>query len=404
MSDLAEPEGEQKRVRRSSAACTPVAELERLAADPAVLVRAALAINPAAPARANAALARDPDPRVRSLLARKLAALVPALTAEEQGQLERQTFDTLSLLVADTAEEVRGAIAEVVKAMPAAPHRLILRLARDTAIAVSEPVLRLSPILTDADLMALLRTPPCPEAATAIARRPALCAPVADAIAAGTDHAAIRVLLANPSAQLREAALDGLIARAADHADWHEPLVRRPVLPPRAARALAAIVATQLLDELVHRADLDVAVTVELRARLHERIARQGGLALNQDEAATAAAQNEAHRIARAGRLTEATVAGVLQQGEFRLAGALLALAAALPITAVDRAVGLRNAKALSALAWKAGFSMALAARLQADLARLGPTERLAPGPRGAFPLTIEEMRWQLDMLRVPAG
>ena len=398
MSDLAEPPAEALRVRRSSSRVTAPDELERLAADPAVLVRAALAINPAAPPAAHARLAQDPDPRVRALLARKLAALAPALTEAEQGLLQRQTWETLSLLVEDTAEQVRAAIAEVVRAMPEAPRRLILRLARDTAIAVSEPVLRLSPILTEADLMALLRTPPCPEAATAIARRPGLAAPVADAIAAGGDDAASRALLANPSAQLREAALDGLIARAAAHETWHAPLVRRPLLPPRAARALAGIVATQLLDELAHRADLDATLAAELRARLNERIAvdAPGGHAA----AAAAAAEEEAHRIARAGRLTEASISGALKQGEPRLAAALLAMAAALPLTAIDSAVRLRNAKALTALAWKAGFSMSLAARLQTDLARLGPAEVLAPGPRGAFPLTAEEMRWQLDLLR----
>ncbi|MGC8477973.1 MAG: DUF2336 domain-containing protein [Acetobacteraceae bacterium] len=398
MSDLAEPPGEALRVRRSSSRATAPEELERLAADPAVLVRAALAINPAAPPAAHARLAQDPDPRVRTLLARKLAALAPALSEDEQGRLQRQTWATLSLLVEDTAEQVRAAIAEVVRAMPDAPRRLILRLARDTAIAVSEPVLRLSPILTEADLMALLQTPPCPAAAAAIARRPGLAASLADAIAGSEDDAAIRALLANPSAQLREAALDGLIARAADHVAWHAPLVRRPALPPRAARALAGIVATQLLDELAHRADLDAALAAELRARLAERIAADpaGGPAA----AATAAAEAEARRVARAGRLTEASIVGALKQGEPRLAAALLAMAAALPLTAIDRAVSLRNAKALTALVWKAGFSMALAARLQADLARLGPAECLAPSPRGAFPLTAEEMRWQLELLR----
>ena len=404
MSDLAEPvaepAGEAARVRRGSAFCTPPDELERLAADPVVLVRAALALNPAAPPAANRALARDPDERVRALLARKLAALAPALSEEEQGRLQRQTYDTLSLLVEDTAEQVRAAIAEAVKSMPDAPRKLILRLARDTAIAVSEPVLRLSPILTEADLMALLENPPTPGAACAIARRPAMTEAVADVIAAGTDHAAIRALLANPSAQLREAALDGLIARAAEHVEWHAPLVRRPTLPPRSARALAGIVATQLLDELAHRGDLDAALTRDLRARLEARIAAEGGLGAPQAAAATETALAEAHRVARAGRLTEATVLDAMRQGEMRLASALLSLAAAMPIAAVDHAIALRNAKALVAIAWKAGFSMTLAARLQADLARLGPAETLAAGPRGGFPLTIEEMRWQLEMLR----
>ena len=50
--------------------------LVELADDPSVTVRAALALNTAAPAQANDVLARDRDERVRILLARKLAALV----------------------------------------------------------------------------------------------------------------------------------------------------------------------------------------------------------------------------------------------------------------------------------------------------------------------------------------
>ncbi|MGH7044431.1 MAG: DUF2336 domain-containing protein [Acetobacteraceae bacterium] len=391
---------EAARVRRGSARLTPAGELDQLAADPAVLVRAALALNPATPAAANRRLARDPDERVRALLARKLAALAPALSAEDQGRLQSQTYDTLAMLVEDTAEQVRAAITDVVKALPTAPRTLILRLAQDTAVAVCEPVLRLSPLLTEADLLALLQASPSPATAQAIARRPALNERIADAIAASTDADAIRALLANPSAQIREAALDALIARAAAHTDWHAPLVRRPRLPPRAARALAAIVATQLLAELAQRADLTADLTAELGRRLEQRLHETTAVRALAADTPAAAALEEAHRIARAGRLTEAALIAALQHGEAQLAIALLSLAAEMPVAAVERAVTLRNAKALVSLVWKAGFSMAAAARLQSSLARLGPADLLAPGAGTRFPLAMEEMRWQLEMLR----
>ena len=57
---------------------------------------------------------------------------------------------------------MRVVIADCVKAMPDAPRELILQLAHDTALAVCDPVVRLSPLLTDADLLALLATPPHP--------------------------------------------------------------------------------------------------------------------------------------------------------------------------------------------------------------------------------------------------
>jgi hypothetical protein len=146
-----EPSSESRRVRLGVSTATEPDVLRNLADDPSVTVRAALALNPAAPTRVNDALAGDPDDRVRALLARRLATLAPSLSAADQTQLQRETWDTLARLVADEAVRVRATIADAVKDMPAAPRELILRLAHDTEISVSEPVIRLSPLLTTED-------------------------------------------------------------------------------------------------------------------------------------------------------------------------------------------------------------------------------------------------------------
>ncbi len=108
----------------------------------------------------------------------------------------------------------------------------------------------------------------------------------------------------------------------------------------------------------------------------------------------------EAAKIAREGRLDEDAVVAALQAGDGRLAAALLATAAAVPVSVVDRVVFLRSDKGLVSLVWKAGFSMRLAAPLQVGLAHLAPDATLVPAPDGGFPLAVEEMRWQLDFMR----
>ena len=230
---------------------------------------------PRGPATGERALARDPDERVRLLLARKLAALAPSLSATDQAQLHRETWDILSGLVADEAVRVRATIAEAVKDMPDAPRELILRLARDTAMTVSEPVIRFSPLLTTEDLLALLADAP------AAWRHPRGCPPRADrGCGVRCDRRdggrpAIRALLANPSAQIREATLDALVARAAQTRTGTTPLVRRPALPPRAARMLSEIVATHLLEVLATRADLAPSLAEDLRRRIAIRLTLQ---------------------------------------------------------------------------------------------------------------------------------
>jgi uncharacterized protein (DUF2336 family) len=390
---------EAARVRLGAGAGTKADVLIELADDPSVTVRAALALNTAAPAKVNDDLASDRDERVRILLARKLAALAPGLSAVDQARLYQETWHTLEALVADEAVRVRAVIADAIKELPNAPRELIHQLARDSDASVCDPVIRLSPLLTTEDLLALVAMAPAAGTVLAVARRANLEPAVSDAIAATADVAAIGALLANPSAQIREATLDALVARSVDHPDWHEPLVRRPSLPPRAARMLSEIVATHLLAQLATRADLASALAEELRRRIAARLALSALEPLAPLETTSEEALAQAHALATRGELVEECLLAAARRGEVRYATALLAVAARTPVSVVDRASSLRSAKGLVSLVWKAGFTMQVAVALQTLLARLAPDAVLIAGPAGSFPLAVEEMRWQLEFL-----
>lgn len=385
------------RVRLGASSSAPPELLQQLATDDAVTVRAALAMNPATPPHVNETLACDNDERVRILLARKLAGLAPSLSSDAQARLQVQAQETLKTLVADEAVRVRAAIADVVKEMPDAPRALILRLAHDPAVMVCEPVIRLSPLLTNEDLLALLAGSPPPGTVRAVSRRYGIDAAVSDAIAASADSVAIEALLSNASAQIREATLDALIAGAVEHAEWHEPLVRRPTLSARSARALSDIVATHLLEVLAARSDLEPALAEMLRNKLAGLLAQPEPAPPSEDD--THAALGKARALAGKGALNEKLLLQVAQRGDARLVSAMLAVAAGLPISVVDRAATLRSAKGLVSLTWKAGFTMKCANALQTTLAHLAPDAMLQAGPGGTFPLAVEEMRWQIEFL-----
>jgi hypothetical protein len=61
--------------------------------------------------------------------------------------------------------------------------------------------------------------------------------------------------------------------------------------------------------------------------------------------------------------------------------------------------VTLRSAKGVVSLVWRAGFSMRAAEPLQALLGRVPPWSVLHATPDGGFPLTTNEMRWQIEFL-----
>jgi uncharacterized protein (DUF2336 family) len=360
-----------------------------------VTVRASVALNAAAPPGADHRLAADADERVRLLLAQKVLTALPDMPQADQERLGEQTVETLFLLVQDEAVRIRIMVAEMMASLPGMPRGLILALAHDTAIPVSEPVLRLSPLLTASDLLALLHDPPHGAVHCAIAGRRNLPSVAAAVIAASPDSEAIRVLLANPSAAIRESTLDALIARAGDQPSWHEPLVRRPTLPPRAARALSEILTSQWLQVLTERADLPPALQSDLKQLLWARMAGE----LPQDSTiGDDAMMQAALRMESLGTLDEASLLDAVQAGDVRRVTAMLAVAAGVTLDIVDRAAATRSAKALVSLVWRAGFSMQIAVPVQSLLGRVAPTSLLTESTPG-FPLGVAEMDWQIDLL-----
>ena len=389
------------RVKLGASTFTPAHVLTALASDSEVTVRAAVAMNPACPPHVDATMSRDPDDRVRALLARKLALLAPTLSRDAHSQACMQVLATLEGLATDATVRVRAALADCVKAMPDAPRSLVMQLAQDGAAPVSEPVIRLSPLLTDADLLAILASPPTPGAQASIASRAGLSAAMADAVAARADPPAVQALLANHTAAIQEATLDALIARAEPHVGWHAPLVARPALTPGAARALAGFVAGTLIDALAARPDMPPDLAAELRSKVAARMDNASPPRTPESEEAELLAS--LRRLDAAGALTEASLIEAARAGDPRRVAAILSVASGVPMDAVQRAGALRNARGLISLAWKAGFSMRAGTVAQAMLGQLGPGAATPPGAGGVFPLSVDEMTWQLELLALPA-
>jgi len=216
---------------------------------------------------------------------------------------------------------------------------------------------------------------------------------VSDAIAASADTVAIRALLANSSAAIRESTLDALIDRATGQPTWHEPLVRRPTLPTHAARALSEIVTAHLLEVLGARIDLDPVLAAELRLRVAGRLASSAPL--DNDAALIKAA----YALKANKGLDEPAMLDALRAGELRRAAAMLAVAAGVGLTIVDHATRLRSAKAFVSLVWKARFSMQIAATIQANIGQISPAAILPADAGGGFPLSPDEMQWQMEFL-----
>jgi len=364
-------------------------------------VRRVIAANSAAPRHADLLLAADADHEVRVGLAEKIALLAPGLSYNEQDKIRRMTYEALEILARDQVTKVRQIIAETLKDVADAPAEVIRNLARDAELVVSAPILEYSPVLTTEDLLEIIANDPLHGALSAVSRRRDLGNAVSDAIIRTDNIEIIAELLGNKSAQIREETLDKLIDAAADIDPWHEPLVRRPQLPSGAAPRLARFVAENLLGTLMARQDLDSDVAEEVRNIVNRRLAESVD-DIGDDRVAENIPDDQldkAGKMKKAGTLSEDAINSALQSADFDFAAAALVQLSGLAPATVMKAVSDRNAKGIVAIAWKAGLPPWIVEQLQLRLCHI-PREDVLLTPEGAdYPLTEEEMNWQLEFM-----
>ncbi len=391
-------------VRRRLAARVDISAeiLYFLAEDPSPVVRREIASNTAAPPQADMLLIRDADEEVRQDLARKIAALAPELDAEGVDHMRQATTEALEKLARDQMTRVRQILSETLKDVAHAPPEVINRLARDVELAVAGPVLEFSPVLTDNDLLAIIESNPVNGSLSAISRRSSVAESVSTAIAQSDDEQAITELLSNSSAQIREETLDMLIDQAPEIEAWHEPLVRRPTLSEKAATRLAGFVADTLLKVLEVREDLDPETAIAVKQEVHRRI--EGGEPdddLNfglETELEEESPHDIALRRMAEGELTEDVVANAVKLEDRGTVIASLAAASEMPLEAVQKAFAMQSVKGIVALVWKAEFTMTLATEILKTTAKIPANRILSPDEDGGFPLSEDDLNWQIDL------
>ncbi len=374
-----------------------------LSADGAAEVRRAIASNDATPPHAYKVLAEDADDDVHCDLAYKIARLTPQLSSDARDRIRELTLEALDILARDEIVRVRRVLAETLKDVAQAPHDVVLRLARDTELEVAAPVLEFSPLLSDDDLLEIIASPSVAGALAAISRRVLVSEAVSDAIVHSEDWDAVASLLGNPSAQIREETLDQLVEGSRTVTDLQMPIVRRPRLPLRAARKLATFVADTVLTVLMRRADLDEEtaelVSQTVRKRMSERTAAEqetGGAASSPSVREPARIAEEVRRLEKEGKLDDGRIASELTGGNRVFVTEAIAVKSGLPAAVVERIAAARSAKAMTALAWKAGFSMRFAVKLQSRYANVPSGELLHPRDGFDYPMSEEDMTWQI--------
>ncbi|MFN6252210.1 MAG: DUF2336 domain-containing protein [Acetobacteraceae bacterium] len=253
-------------------ATTPHEVLAFLAKDEEPRVRASVIANSRAPFSVLQGLTEDENASVREALARRVADMLPSLTSSSHDRLANIVQPILMRLAADAAEQVRFIIADAAKHLSTVPRDAVLRLAMDTEIRVAEPVIRLSPLLNEDDLLALVASPPVTATLHAVARRTGIGEAVTDALIAQGDRLAIGLMLENASAKIRAASMEDVLNRARFNPEWFPSLMARPALTADTSIRLASVVVDTLLRPLMQRQDVDPALLFRIRQCVADRL------------------------------------------------------------------------------------------------------------------------------------
>jgi uncharacterized protein (DUF2336 family) len=308
-------------------------------------------------------LLAQPLPEVRAELAEKLGSELDneALSLAELGIAQ----DIIRILASDIEEVVRANLAHSLRHSPRLPHDVAMALANDID-RVAMPVLSDSPVLTPADLIAVVREQSAAKQ-KAIAGRRDLPEEVSDALISEGHPTAVSALMRNASAEISERGFGVALQRFGANEAVKEGMVRRERLPLTVAERLVTLVSDHLRTYLVAHHELSPSIAADLVLQSRD---------LTTIRLAYGRAERELERLARemhrSGRLTPFLVLRALCLGDMAFFEAAMAVLAGVPTANARRLIADGGPNGLRALFDRAGLPDRLfpAMRVAVDVVR----------------------------------
>jgi len=270
-------------------------------------------------------LIANPDGETRADTAAKVAdAFETGALSDAERTLAEQIF---RVLARDAEVKVRAALSSHLKASDQLPHDVAMQLAKDVE-QVSLPVLEFSKVLTDEDLVQIVRSAGA-EKQTAVAKRSTVSNVVANAlIDHGKTPTVVAALAANKGADLGEGEVKKILDRHGADVGVTNSLAMRPNLPLAVSERLVAMVSASLQEYLVKKHDMTDEMATDLVLQARERAT----ISLLPAGAETTDVIQFTKQLARHGRLTPSLVLRALCSGDIAFFEASLATLSGVPV------------------------------------------------------------------------
>lgn len=269
-------------------------------------------------------LLNDPSAEVRAETAAKIAH---KFDRAELNEAERRiAIDIFRIMTRDAARRVREALSANLKSSADLPRDVALALARDVE-SVALPILEHSAVLTDEDLIEIIRSS-AKAKQVAIAGRASVSAPVAEELIDSKNDDAVARLVGNEGANLSETALQRVLDAYGDNDEIKDSLVHRASLPITVAERLVATVSDNLRDYLVTHHELSPVLASDLILESRERAT----VGLLPSGARAPDVEELVRQLKANGRLTPSLILRSLCLGDLAFFEASLAVLAKTPI------------------------------------------------------------------------
>jgi uncharacterized protein (DUF2336 family) len=367
-----------------------------LSDDQDVGVRTASADNISTPMQAMERQSRDQSHQVRAALARKIGRILPQM----QGEKSRpQVMATLEQLVMDKADEVRLAVVRSLADTAFLPPKLALALAQDSVHEIATPVLRFCLSLSDEDLIGLVKKAQPVWVPVEVAQRKDLSNSVALAIWESGNSDAATALLGNYGTSLAPVVIDEATEAAVVETQLQKPLVHRPELTPMQMDRLAEFVDGSLLQVLAERAGVDRGTLSDTSTVIRRRLDWAEWRKQSRHTE-----QQRAIELHRQGQLDSVAISDAIAWGERHFVVQGLALLAQTSPEMVEKILAHQSPKGITALCFKAKVTMRVCRLVQLRIARVPVMKALYAKEGVGYPLSAEEITWQLEFYGVVQG
>ncbi|NKB21632.1 MAG: DUF2336 domain-containing protein [Alphaproteobacteria bacterium] len=209
----------------------------------------------------------EPSAANREDAALKVAS---AYSAEELSDEERNIAeDIIRVMTQDAEVRVRAALAENLKEYSGLSHDIAKKLAGDVD-SVALPVIQFSEVLTDDDLLEIVRNEGAAKQ-TAVAGRVSVSEQVSEALVDTGNEDVVVTLVSNDGAQISSKSFSKVIDTFGENERVNAGMVGRAKLPVAISERLVNLVSEKLRDEMVAQHELPVDLASDLILQSRER-------------------------------------------------------------------------------------------------------------------------------------